>query len=95
MRDSNAISNFTLSLSNEAPVGEHNGRYHLPTSTCVSAIILGNEESTTSRRRDFVIHLRSRYPQKISCLHSSYDPLAYVLTHMKGDAGWTFTKRER
>jgi Helitron helicase-like domain at N-terminus len=94
LQDPNAIANFSMTLSNVAKDGEHQGRYNLPTSTCVSAIMLGNEECNQPRRRDVVIHLRSRYPEKISCLHSSYDPLAYVLTHMKGDAGWTYSIEE-
>ena len=92
LRNPNAIQNFKITLSNEPDQNDHPGRYQLPTSTCVSAIIIGNEDSTIRRKREVVIHLRSRYPEKVSCLHSSYDPLAYVLTHMHGDAGWTYAK---
>ena len=83
LRNPNAIQNFKITLSNEPDRNDHPGRYQLPTSTCVSAIIIGNEDSTIRRRREVVIHLRSRYPEKVSCLHSSYDPLAYVLTHTR------------
>jgi Helitron helicase-like domain at N-terminus len=83
------INNYTIILSNEPINGEHRGRYNLPTTTCVSAIVLGNEDSLKSTNRRVVVHMRSRNPSHIPSSHSAYDPLAYVLTHMHGDTGWT------
>ena len=83
------IPNYRIMLSNEPSHGDHRGRYNLPTTTCVSAIVLGNEDSVQSNNRRVVIHMRSRYTSHIPSSHSAYDPLAYVLTHMHGDTGWT------
>ena len=85
LENNSTIPNYRIILSNEPSNREHRGRYNLPTSTCVSAIVLGNEDSLQSSNRRVVVHMRSRHPSHIPSSHSAYDPLAYVLTHMHGD----------
>jgi hypothetical protein len=89
LENNSTIPNYRFILSNEPSNGEHRGRYNLPSSTCVSAIVLGNEDSLQSSNRRVVVHMRSSHPSHIPSSHSAYDPLAYVLTHMHGDTGWT------
>ena len=67
------IPNYRIMLSNEPSHGDHRGRYNLPTTTCVSAIVLGNEDSVQSNNRRVVIHMRSRYASHIPSSHGAYD----------------------
>jgi len=76
-------------LSDDPVQGAHPGRYHRPTCAEVSAIIVGNEDTPIATSRNIIIHSRSNHPTKILALHSSYDPLAYVLTHMVMSDGLT------
>ena len=47
----------------------------------MSATIIGNEDGTIRIRREVVIHLRSRCPEQVSCLHSSWPFSVCVYTH--------------
>jgi hypothetical protein len=77
-----SIPNFKIILSDDPTQGAHRGRYNRPTCAEVSAIVLGNEDSPIATSRNVIIHSKNNYPSKIPVFHSSYDPLAYVLTHM-------------
>jgi hypothetical protein len=83
---------FKMVLSDQAPNDHHPGRYNQPTCTQVAAIITGDEDNDDQPfQRQVVVHLRSRGSlTDIDSLHFSYDPLAYTLTHMHGEVGWSF-----
>jgi len=89
LRDNPNIPTFKIVLSDDPVQGAHPGRYHRPTCAEVSAIIVGNEDTPIATSRNIIIHSRSNHPTKIPALHSSYDPLAYVLTHMVMSDGLT------
>jgi hypothetical protein len=70
--------------------------YKLPTAEELAVIIPFSNESCDIHTRDIVIYTRSnRNLQRINELHSSYDPLHYVLLFMSGESGWEPVKYRR
>ena len=80
---------FRLIISDKPPPNTATRTYNQPTSVEISAIIVGADDSTAApSKRDVIIQSRGGGLRRIPSIHSSYDPLAYVLTHMHGDTGW-------
>jgi hypothetical protein len=76
-----------------APANAAPRTYNRPVCNEVAAIIVneGVSDATAPNRRDVILHERNGGPLRtVPSTHSSYDPLSYVLTHIHGDAGWTF-----
>ena len=64
--------------------------YQGVTSTEVSGLLLDQGGQQISTSRVVKIQLRDGALMKIPSDHSSYDPMAYVLFHSKGETGWTY-----
>ena len=80
---------FRLIISDKPPPNTATRTYNQPTSVEISAIIVGADDSTAApSKRDVIIQSRGGGLRRIPSIHSSYDPLAYVFTHMHGDTGW-------
>ena len=92
--DYQRIPLYQIVISDKPPPEASTRTYNRPTCVEVSAIILGSEpeQGNQGDRRELFIQNRDnngtlRY---ISDNHSAYDPLAYTLTHMHGEKGWTY-----
>jgi Helitron helicase-like domain at N-terminus len=76
-----------------APANAAPRTYNRPVCNEVAAIIVneGSNDATAPSRREVILHERNGGPLRtVPSTHSSYDPLSYVLTHIHGDAGWTY-----
>ena len=83
--------NFHMVISDVAPAEALGPRtYNVPTAIEVGGIIIG--EPGVNAPRQITVTSSSNPPpnhlQFISSKHSAYDPLSYVMLHMKGDKGW-------
>ena len=80
-----------LGYNGQAATQRCTSTFNWPTSNEVAVIITGAEDDTnTALERQVLIHERGGGVTAIPSHHSSYDPLAYVLTHMHADKGWTY-----
>ena len=83
--------NFKIVISDEVPQGQHARVFNAPSVTELAAIIFCDDSDTTkSQSREIVIRNSGGGLEYIASTHSSYDPLSYVLTHMRSDKGWTY-----
>ena len=81
---------FRLVISDKPPPNTAPRTYNRPTTTEISAIMVGDGDGEEApSKRDVIICNRGGFVSRIPSYHSSYDPLAYVITHVHGDAGWT------
>lgn len=80
-----------LHETTKPPIGEHRGRYNLPSAPEVSALM---PEFIANSKRNIVCNFRSTINNDTSNLafftecHRSYDPLAYPLLFPYGNDGW-------
>jgi hypothetical protein len=82
---------FRLVISDIPPPDAASRTYNRPTSNEVAVIVTGAEEdSAAASSRVVIIQERGGGVQRIPSTHTSYDPLAYVITHMFADKGWTY-----
>ena len=82
---------FQLVISDTPPPNAATRTYNRPTVTEISAIITGDGYSPDGpANRSIIIHNRGGGVKHIPSTHSSYDPLAYAITHIHGDSGWTY-----
>jgi len=64
------------------------GRYNRPTVEEVAAVFVGADGGPPSRK-DIVVYPRGQEKHRISELHSSVDPMSYVLLFPRGaPPGW-------
>ena len=83
---------FNIVISDRIPNGEHARVYNKPVVTELAAIIAGDENGANiTRRREIVLRKIGGGLSNIPSNHTSYDPLSYVLTHMRAERGWTYT----
>ena len=83
---------FNIVISDRIPNGEHARVYNKPVVTELAAIIAGDENGANiTRRREIVVRKLGGGLSDIPSNHTSYDPLSYVLTHMRAERGWTYT----
>ena len=74
------------------PHGQHARVYNAPSVTAVAAILIGDEnDTTTTKSRKIVVGTTGSGFDKIPSTHTSYNPLSYVMTHMHSDKGWTYS----
>lgn len=66
------------------PVGEHAGRFNVPTMEEVAIIIVGDQFNN----RDIVLHRRNSQVERVSVLHRCYDALQYPLLFCRGEDGY-------
>jgi len=92
----NPIPLFQLVIDDsnkQVPTDAPTRTYNAPTSTEVAAIILGSgDDEDRGQKRQILINVRDGPVNRISSFHSAYDPLAYVMTHIRGERGWTFNE---
>lgn len=88
--NSNAeLPKYRLALSDEPLPNAATRTYNRPSSCEVSAIITGDGEDKPGKR-EVQIYNRNQNVQYVDDSHTSYDPLAYVITHMHGEPVWTY-----
>ena len=81
---------FRLVISDKPPPNTAPQTYNRPTTTEISAIMVGDGDGEEApSKRDVIIRNRGGFVSRIPSYHSSYDPLAYAITYVDGDAGWT------
>ena len=82
---------YRLIISDTPPPQAPTRTYNKPLCTEVAAIVAG-ADSDVQFNYDRIVTIQSRGGgiRRIEDTHSSYDPLAYVCTHVKGDKGWTY-----
>ena len=83
---------FKVVINVKAPSDAAPRTYNTPTCNEVAAIIVNEapDDATAPSKRELILHGRNGGLRTVSSLNPSYDPLSYVLTHIHGDAGWTF-----
>ena len=91
LAENSSVPLFRLIISDKPPPEAATRTYNRPTVTEISAIIAGDGYSSDAPcQRNVIIQNRGGSVTRIASTHSSYDPLAYVITHMHGDKGWTY-----
>lgn len=64
-------------------------RYNTPSSDEIAVLMVNDfEDSEKVNTRDIIIYPKAGSLKRISELHSSYDPLQYVLMFVRGEKGW-------
>ncbi|RNA18930.1 hypothetical protein BpHYR1_000594 [Brachionus plicatilis] len=63
-------------------------RYNTPTTDEIAVLMINNNQDQQNAKRDITIFPKSGGLKYINEIHSSYDPLHYVLMFMKGEQGW-------
>ena len=85
----NDLPTYKIIINEKEPISAPSRTYNRPICKEVAAIICGNEdENITNKDRVVTITTRGNQIKCIPATDASYDPLAYVLTHLHGDAGW-------
>ena len=89
------VPTIDIVLGDRIPDNAPTRTYNLPTATEVAAIIIGNleEGEAGNESRSISVQLNGGGIQKLKTTSKLYDPLAYVLTHMRGTSGWTYDIR--
>ena len=87
------IPTLNIVLGDRIPANAPTRTYNAPTATEVSAIIIGSLENGEAGNdsRSINVQLNGGGIQKLKSTSKEYDPLAYVLTHMLGTTGWTYS----
>ena len=81
---------FAIVISDKPPPKSAPRTYNKPSINEISAIIVGDGDgSEAPSKRDIIIQSRGGGVFRVPSDHTSYDPLAYVITHVYGDKGWT------
>ena len=91
LRHENAPT-IDIVLGDRIPDNAPTRTYNLPTATEVAAIIIGSieEGEAGNDSRSISVQLNGGGTQRLKTSSRLYDPLAYVLTHMRGASGWTY-----
>jgi len=89
---------YILLISDDEPIDAPTRTYNAPTCVEVAAIVLGiNPTEENHATRYVTIQSRGSGQNDIKRIpetHSSYDPLSYICTHIKGDGGWNLNMKE-
>ena len=86
------VPTIDIVLGDRIPDNAPTRTYNLPTATEVAAIIIGSieEGEAGNDSRSISVQLNGGGTQRLKTSSKLYDPLAYVLTHMRGTSGWTY-----
>ena len=89
-----AASNVRLMIHDVPPKGEHRRRYNKPRDGDFSVVFDDKVDESRKTSRDIVVQLQNGHVQRISTLHSIYDPGQYILLFPHGDFGFSLNFKE-
>ncbi|KAF5199270.1 hypothetical protein FRX31_011143, partial [Thalictrum thalictroides] len=79
------MQNIRLHIK-ELPPSER--QYHMPTSSQVAAILVGEEDPIERNDRDIIVQTTGGHLLNVPDTVGFYDPLQYPLLHPHGNFGW-------